>query len=172
MSLIDPKDLWQDLQELPSPNNSDIRKKVADVSDYVDYAAKEGLYENLQQKGPYRTPDTLTNGSKWANLTLVPTETSNPDEPRTLGAGYDENYFILTVQFRDGTLYNYYDVPPKIWYAFRMSPSKGIYMQQELDAWPRKGKVQGHSTGYYARKAKTARKQQRKMYEPLIPKDK
>lgn len=106
------------------------------------------------------TPDGARNGTVWASLTENPTSTTNVEEPRTLAAGYDRKNFILTIQFRDGTLYNYYDVPPSIWREFRFAESKGKYMQSGLDSWAEKGPVAGHSHAHYARVAKSARKAQ------------
>lgn len=70
-----------------------------------------------------------------ANLD-IPTSSSNVSRPRTLAAGYylyvgerakpyDDRKGKVTVMFRDGTLYNYYDVPPGVWQQFRNSVSKG-----------------------------------------------
>lgn len=70
-----------------------------------------------------------------ANLD-VPTSSSNVSRPRTLAAGYylyvgerakpyADQRGKITVMFRDGTFYNYYDVPPGVWQTFRNSVSKG-----------------------------------------------
>ena len=63
-------------------------------------------------------------------LTLNPTSTLFPERPRTLAAGYKFNpgsqtVGKLTIMFRDGTLYNYYDVPISLWSTFKAAPSKG-----------------------------------------------
>lgn len=66
----------------------------------------------------------------------IPTSTSNPSRPRTLAAGYylyvgerakeyADQRGTLTVMFRDGTFYNYYNVPPGTWQEFKSSISKG-----------------------------------------------
>lgn len=76
-----------------------------------------------------------TNLRPVANLD-IPTSSSNVSRPRTLAAGYylyvgerakpyDDRRGKVTVMFRDGTLYNYYDVPPGVWQQFRNSISKG-----------------------------------------------
>lgn len=94
---------------------------------------------------PYKTPEEYASGGEQegqltANLILSQTSTSNPDEPRTLKAGYDDTNYILTVEFRDGTLYNYYDVPPSMWQEFYNSFSKGVYLKESgLDNWANKG---------------------------------
>ena len=72
-----------------------------------------------------------------APLTVVPTSTSNPQRPRTVAAGYDPIRSVITVVFRDGTFYNYYEVTPTQWQQFKTRVSKGKYIYQELDYHPR-----------------------------------
>lgn len=74
-----------------------------------------------------------------APLTETPTSSSNADRPRTLAAGYqlypgtsevpfEGRKGKLTVMFRDGTLYNFYDVTPEEWVKFKGSLSKGTHL--------------------------------------------
>jgi hypothetical protein len=72
-----------------------------------------------------------------APLTVVPTSTTDPNRPRTVAAGYDKKNFKITVVFRDGTFYNYYEVSPTEWAAFKSRVSKGKYIYQYLDSKPR-----------------------------------
>jgi KTSC domain len=72
-----------------------------------------------------------------APLTVVPTSTTNPERPRTVAAGYDEDEEKITVVFRDGTFYNYYEVSPSEWAAFKSRVSKGQYIYKYLDFKPR-----------------------------------
>lgn len=68
-------------------------------------------------------------------LTETPTSSTDASRPRTVAAGYREyagsrkggqaGLGKMTVMFRDGTLYNYYDVTPGEWQNFRASISKG-----------------------------------------------
>lgn len=60
-----------------------------------------------------------------ATLTDVPTSSTNAARPRTVAAGYDERRSVLTVVFRDGTLWNYYNISPGEWQTFHSSISKG-----------------------------------------------
>jgi hypothetical protein len=83
-------------------------------------------------KGPQYDEDTSP-----ADLTVVPTSTTNPKRPRTVAAGYDEEEEKLTVMFRDGTLYNYYEVDENEWKAFKANRSKGAIIAQMLDFKPR-----------------------------------
>ena len=181
MTAPDPKDLWDKLDaQNVGFNDDEIEKmwnllwdpsqKMTDDERYNRMVQltieSEGTKENKLQ-GETRTPDYARNGSWWANITQSPTYTTNPERPRTLGAGYDVTRYILTVQFRDNTLYNYYDVPPHIWEQFRGSSSKGKYMQRELDQWPEKGPVSGHSNSYYAGKGRRASREQIARAKPI-----
>jgi hypothetical protein len=67
----------------------------------------------------------------------VPTKTSNPDRPRTVAAAYNPERAVLTVMFRDSTLYNYYDVDLDEWLTFRELESKWQYIKDVLDYKPR-----------------------------------
>jgi hypothetical protein len=91
--------------------------------DYNNLAELEG-----SQSGEDETP---------AELTLVPTSTINPERPRTVAAGYDKIDKKITVVFRDGTFYNYYEVSPSEWQAFKARVSKGRYIYSYLDSKPR-----------------------------------
>jgi signal peptidase I len=55
----------------------------------------------------------------------VPTSSTNYSRPRTVAAGYNPNTDTMTVVFRDGTFYNYYNVSAEEWNAFHASFSKG-----------------------------------------------
>lgn len=72
-----------------------------------------------------------------APLTVVPTSTTNPQRPRTVAAGYDRDEEKLTVVFRDGTFYNYYEVNENEWNVFKANRSKGAVIYSMLDFKPR-----------------------------------
>lgn len=78
-----------------------------------------------------------------ADLSVIPTATTNPDRPRTLAAGYDKKLQTLTVMFRDNNdgegpiLYNYYDVDPLTWSNFKRARSKGRFILAYLDSHDR-----------------------------------
>jgi hypothetical protein len=59
----------------------------------------------------------------------IPTSSSNIPRPRTVAAAYKGDKVndtgTLTVVFRDGTYYNYYDVKPTEWELFHGQLSKG-----------------------------------------------
>ena len=87
-----------------------------------------------------------------ADLTVVPTSTTNPERPRTVAAGYDADEEKLTVVFRDGTFYNYYEVDENEWQAFKANRSKGAYIYRALDFKPR-GPADASSVSQSARAA-------------------
>ena len=64
------------------------------------------------------------------------TSSSNPTRPRTVSAGYDSKTMKMTVVFRDGTWWEYRDVPQDIWDGFKSALSKGVYLRESgLDSW-------------------------------------
>lgn len=134
-------------------------------SDYA-YVDSEG---NFVDKSIYRqsydvdedTNELIVPGTKGpqfeesdspAPLTNVPTSTSNPQRPRTVAAGYDKARGVITVVFRDGTFYNYYEVSPREWQSFKSVVSKGQYIYKYLDFKPR-GPANVSSMSAMARKA-------------------
>jgi len=66
-----------------------------------------------------------------------PTSTSNHDRPRTVAASYDPDRSVLTIMFRDSTLYNYYDVDLGTWEAFHSKGTKWEFIRDVLDSHPR-----------------------------------
>lgn len=87
-------------------------------------------YPNLAQEArdDYEAP---------AELSVVPTSTTNYQKPRTVAAGYDKARGTLTVVFRDGLFYNYHEVTPTEWAAFKARTCKGCYIREVLDDKPR-----------------------------------
>lgn len=69
-------------------------------------------------------------------LPYQPTPSINPPRPRTLAAGYDRNTQTLRVRFRDGTPWEYYDVPPRVWQNFKRVKSPGRFINRTLNNYP------------------------------------
>ena len=63
----------------------------------------------------------------------TPTPSINPPRPRTLGAGYSRDTQTLRVKFREGAVYEYYDVPPNVWRNFRRVKSPGRAINRVLN---------------------------------------
>lgn len=71
---------------------------------------------------------------------MLPTTSTNPSKPRTLKAGYDYAKQILVVVFRDGTWWEYRNVPISVWDGFKAAESKGRYLRESgLDNWDSMG---------------------------------
>jgi KTSC domain-containing protein len=134
-------------------NDAHDEEFLSNVDDFYNYQAgmfldDEGFYHDRGLK--YRfDPRGETGGQNVyivapsldktpAALTEVPTSSIFPARPRTVAAGYDSVRGVLTVLFRDATLYNYYQVDPREWGAFLSSRSKGRYIKKYLD-----GKIRG-----------------------------
>lgn len=67
---------------------------------------------------------------------IAPTNTTDESRPRTLEMGYDPTSQIVMVTFRDGTVWQYYNVPPDVFAEFSMDPSPGRFIREVLDAYP------------------------------------
>lgn len=81
-----------------------------------------------------------TTSKEPAPITYMPTSTTNPERPRTVAAGWDGLRKVLTTVFRDGTLYNYYEVDSGTWNNFVRARSKGVFIYTYLD-----GHIRGHA---------------------------
>jgi hypothetical protein len=81
-------------------------------------------------------PDTDFTGAIAPGVPLsdYPTSSSNFKRPATVAAGYDPEKRIITVVFRNGTFYNYYDVPEDVWIKFHSSISKGQFLYDTTGA--------------------------------------
>ena len=56
-----------------------------------------------------------------------PVNSSNIDS-----VGYDPDKNILQIKFKSGGIYNYHDVPKRIYTTMIAAPSKGKYFHQEI----------------------------------------
>ena len=110
------------------PAWSEIKKSMPsaeEATSYIDFLLKgsdetDPEYEVVDARGP----------------AMRQTSSSNPKRPRTLKAGYDYRTNTMTVVFRDGTWWDYNNVPEETWYAFVMAPSKGKFLKEAgLDWW-------------------------------------
>lgn len=127
------------------PTRQELRESP--IGDLVDPSTLRSLgrnrgytpYEILNQEfqsatggySPDTDPYTLNNKDGQFEpdapviLTDVPTSSTDYGRPRTVAAGYDPSTQTMTVVFRDGTFYNYYEVTPGEWENFHASISKG-----------------------------------------------
>jgi len=112
-----------------APPSGEIRPEYADPDDSPSDVFF-GDYEHGAEDSAERTKGEL------AELTDSPTSTTNPQRPRTYAAGYNSKTRTLSVVFRDGTPWNYYEVTPLEWGNFLRSKSKGRFIKLYLDAKP------------------------------------
>lgn len=45
---------------------------------------------------------------------------------------YDDNNYVLSVEFKSGGLYKYFDVPPNVFEQMRAAQSQGQYLAQQI----------------------------------------
>lgn len=91
-------------------------------------------------EGTNDAPDKDFEVDTSTNTVLTTTTSTNPKKPRTLKAGYDFRTQTLTVVFRDGTWWEYREVPDYMWYDFQAAVSKGEFLRESgLDQWPDMG---------------------------------
>lgn len=110
----------------PIPPLDTVNQKYRDgVQTFLDQILSDGI----EKDDAFEVTDT-------GGPAMFPTTSSNPQRPRTLKAGYDYNSRTLTVVFRDGTWWDYRDVPAEMWEAFKAAESKGKYLASSgLDSW-------------------------------------
>lgn len=101
------------------------------LSRAVDYAhGRAAQAEAERTMGPEEAAAILRAraGNDTDLFPYTPTPSINPPRPRTQGAGYSRDTQTLRVKFRDGAVYEYYDVPPNVWRNFQRwkSPGRGI----------------------------------------------
>lgn len=101
---------WSDASDYWDPDNSPLTSK--------DYSPSN-LYDDDEFDDLGVSPNAP------AQLTDIPTSSLNAARPRTVAAGYDKTRQILTVVFRDGTVWNYSGVTEGEWQNFHASISKG-----------------------------------------------
>jgi len=153
---------------------------IDENGEFVDRSAGRKYYDEDLDTGEVVIPGEkgpqFGESDAPAPLSLVPTSTTNPERPRTVAAGYDKQRSVLTVVFRDGTYYNYYEVSTTEWQDFKRRVSKGQYIYQVLDYKPR-GPASTASLPAYARTAlyKVTRalqlQNERKQYDRMAKKN-
>ena len=118
-------------------DSGDYRNIYGDLAQGMDVDSNIfGAYQPKSQDDYEEVEDTgAASDDSPVALTELPTSSLDASRPRTVAAGYKEYVGArrngqaplgkMTVMFRDGTLYNYYDVSPGEWASFRASISKG-----------------------------------------------
>lgn len=57
---------------------------------------------------------------------------STPESSNVAGFGYDPSTNILTVEFKNGSRYNYYDVPEHQFHGMQAAASRGQFLAQNI----------------------------------------
>jgi len=55
-----------------------------------------------------------------------------PESSNIAGFAYDEASNTLTVEFKNGSMYDYYDVSVPVYESMKSAPSKGRFLAQEI----------------------------------------
>lgn len=55
-----------------------------------------------------------------------------PESSSIARFAYDEPNLVLKVEFKNGGLYNYFDVAENVFEGMRNAPSKGQYLAQQI----------------------------------------
>jgi len=123
--------LEQAAERLENPNSAPMQPWEAAAKSLSGTGARTGFGRRLFQ-GDYDT--------HWdedvAYPQIAPSSTTNEARPRTLEMGYDSTSRIVMVTFRDGTVWQYYNVPPDVFADFALDPSPGRYIREVLDSYP------------------------------------
>lgn len=57
---------------------------------------------------------------------------ATPDSSNIAGFDYSKEKLVLTVEFKNGGRYNYYDVPEVVFERMKAAPSKGQFLAQNI----------------------------------------
>lgn len=118
-----------DLMERYPTVHSAYEAQVLGASRATDtYAAQEE-----QDPATREALEAYKLGDETLLLPYQPTPSINPPRPRTLAAGYDARTQTLRVKFRDGAVYEYHDVPPRVWRNFKRVKSPGRAINRVLN---------------------------------------
>ena len=63
------------------------------------------------------------------------------DSSNVVRISYDVSTSTLEVEFHNGSVYQYYDIPEHLWDAFKQADSKGQFLHQNVKGQYRYSKV-------------------------------
>lgn len=118
------------------------RTSIPGVKDLFDVPDRKAaaLLDNMLSEAEVSARDESFEVVDTGGPAMLPTTSSNPTRPRTLKAGYDYEHQTLVVVFRDGTWWEYRNVPVTLWEGFKSAESKGRYLRESgLDQWDSMG---------------------------------
>lgn len=120
----------------PRVKSSIAAAREAGASVARDWSSRQVNQERARgtlDPGTEAALQALSNGDDSLLLPYQPTPSINPPRPRTVAAGYDAGTQTLRVRFRDGAIYEYYDVPSNVWRNFRRVKSPGRLINRTLN---------------------------------------
>jgi hypothetical protein len=82
--------------------------------------SSEKVYEDFEIAEPRETEATYQ---------TLPAPTTNPPKPRAKKLAYSREAMKLVVMFRDGTWWEYNDIPVEIWNNLKSSDSTGKFLK-------------------------------------------
>lgn len=116
--------------------------RVRDISASGDFRANAPAKPIVRPRGSIMGRYDIETEEEWVGADgrvpqIDPTPTTNPMKPRTLRAGYIKERGAATgtlwVIFRDGTPWEYEDVPQNVWRNFRRVKSPGRFINRVLN---------------------------------------
>ena len=127
----------------PHPGGREVAKQVENelaaqygISRAVDYAhGRAAQAEAARTMSPQEAAAIVRAraGDDSGLFPYTPTPSINPPRPRTVAAGYSSDTQTLRVKFREGAVYEYYDVPPNVWRNFQRVKSPGRAVNRTLN---------------------------------------
>lgn len=106
------------------------------VSRAVDYAHGRAAQAEAARTMPPEEAAALLrarSGDDSGLFPYTPTPSINPPRPRTQGIGYSRETNTMRIKFRDGAVYEYYDVPENAWRNIRRVKSPGRFINRTLN---------------------------------------
>jgi hypothetical protein len=112
---------------------SDTSAGISKAVDYAHSAAARAEAAHTQSPATAEALEAAREGDTSALMPYAPTPSINPPRPRTRAAGYDRASQTVYVGFRDGAVYAYFNVPPRVWANFKRVKSPGRAINRTLN---------------------------------------
>ena len=94
-------------------SNNLIFKKLAVIFPLLALLLSTSCSSRTFESIATSTEDAAGTEQSGTNGELIPIQSDNVNS-----AGYDETSLVMTVQFRNGAIYEYYGVPTQLWISF------------------------------------------------------
>lgn len=117
-------------------NEFAARYGLSRAVDYAHGAAAKAEAERLMPSEEAAAIIQARAGDDSALFPYTPTPSIDPPRPRTLAAGYSPDTQTLRVKFREGAVYEYYDVTAQEWRNFQRVKSPGRSINRTFNNKP------------------------------------